>query len=310
MRIALRADGGPKVGLGHLGRCAALAQAFRARGARPVFVEVDGSCAAWVKGRGFPLGRLSDGPWDMLVADSYRFTPRDWRAMRGAARALVAIEDRSRRPAAADAVLNGLACARPSRPDDRRRVTGPRFMLLRREYWTPAPRRRTRPVVTDFLVTLGGGTDRGHLRAAADLAAKSFPLATVHVVVPPLGRAPRSLPPRARVHRAPKSLRPLLLRADAGLCAGGQTLCEFAAAGTPAVALELGPDQRANIRAFAAAGAALPAGRPVSGWERAARRVLAALTPAKREAMSAAGPRLVDGRGALRAAEALLETVR
>lgn len=307
MRIALRADGGPSVGLGHLGRCAALAQAFRARGARPVFIEVPSSCASWVRARGFPVGRLSAGPWDLLVADSYRFTSRDWTAMRRATRALVAVEDRSRRPALADWVLNGHAYARDSRPGERGRLTGSRFMPLRREYWSGARRRPARAEVRDFIVTLGGGDGWGVAARAAALASEYFPAATIHLVIGPLAAAPRRTPTRVKVHRGLTSLKKLLERCDAGLCAGGQTLYEFAATGTPAVSVELGPDQRPNIRAVVAAGAALRVGRPGPGWTTRLKRALAALTPARRRAMAAAGRRLVDGRGALRAARALLE---
>lgn len=310
MRIALRADGGPKVGLGHFGRCAALAQAFRARGARPVFVDVPSSCATWVRDRGFPLGRLSSGPWDLLVADSYRFTARDWAAMRRAARALVAVEDRSRRPAGADWVLNGHAYARPSRAHESGRLTGPRFMPLRREYWRGSPRRAVRAAVRRFVVALGGG-DVGPIAAqAASIAASAFPDAQIHLVLGPLSPRPRRLDPRVRVHRDLPSLKPLLERCDAGLCAGGQTLYEFAATGTPAVAAELGPDQRSNIRALSRAGAALPVGRPGPRWGARLSRALSELTPARRREMSEAGRALVDGRGALRAAVALMEAAR
>ncbi len=58
----------------------------------------------------------------------------------------------------------------------------------------------------------------------------------------------------------PASLLEPLLRADAVVCAGGQTMLEAAAAGAPALVLEGAPNQRAQIAALAARGAIVQIG--------------------------------------------------
>lgn len=46
MRIVIRADAGTKVGVGHVARCMALADALREAGAEPVFAMRQGSAEA------------------------------------------------------------------------------------------------------------------------------------------------------------------------------------------------------------------------------------------------------------------------
>jgi UDP-N-acetylglucosamine:LPS N-acetylglucosamine transferase len=77
---------------------------------------------------------------------------------------------------------------------------------------------------------------------------------------------------------------------------------EAAALGVPAVVVSDGVGQLSNINGLARAGAARRA-----TWATAQDQAqqLAGMAPAELEAMSRAGRRLVDGRGAMRVAEVL-----
>jgi spore coat polysaccharide biosynthesis predicted glycosyltransferase SpsG len=98
-----------------------------------------------------------------------------------------------------------------------------------------------------------------------------------------------------------------LQRADIAVVAGGVTLYEACAIGTPVVATAVVPAQRPAIAGFARAGAALDGGR-IGTMPRASARQVATLVAtlvkdeAARRGLAANGRRLVDGNGAARVA--------
>lgn len=312
MRAAIRADAGEGVGLGHLGRCLALGQALSHLGCRPVFLDVPSNGIPWLRCHGFKSQSWTSSRWGLLIGDSYRFTPQQFSEMRRQARTLLLFDDFGalRRPC--DWVL----CGRLDNPRWQSHpgaglLLGPRFQPLRREYWLAPGSRPVSPRIERCLVTLGGGASGRLLRTVVAAASEALPEAELEVVLGPLDRflSSLSLPKRARLHRGLSSLRPLMLKCDAAVSAGGQTLMELAAAGVPAVAVTRARNQEANIAGLAAAGTALPAG----AWSQPQlqERIASHLSRldrdrAQRSRMSEAGLRLVDGRGALRVARLLL----
>ena len=307
MRIALKADGGAKVGFGHLGRCAALAQAFAALGERPVFVDVPAECREWLKGLGLRSGVLGRARWDVLVADSYRLTPAQFRSLRRRARTLLVIDDLGDHAGACDWVLNGhVDAAKLSfQAVAGGLLLGPKFVPLRREYWRAAEPKAVSGRIKRLLVSLGGAPDRALIESVLKAAADALPDAEICAV----GLGPEGRNGRVVRHGRLASLRPLFERCDAAISAGGQTLYEAAFTGTPVVAIELVANQAGNVRGMSAAGAALDAGRPgrdfASGLVRRLRRL--DRERALRARMSAAGRRLVDGLGAPRVAALLVK---
>ena len=313
MRIGLHADGGRSVGLGHLGRCAALAQAFRSLGAEPVFLDAPAECRPWLAAKGFRSQASGSTRRDVIVADSYRLTPARLRKLRGLATTFVVVDDFGAHAGPCDWILNGhlyAAGLRFKAKGGPGLLLGPKFLPLRREYWTGPRPRKTASRVKNLLLTLGGMRDGGRLDEAIAAARAALPGARLHAVVSPLADAPKAR--GVILHRAPASLRPLLETCDAVVCAGGQTLYEAAFAGAPSVGVELGPDQAANLESMEAAGAAIRLGKPGSGWTSRLARTLRALDrdPARRARMSASGQAAVDGRGALRVARVLLGDAR
>ena len=111
---------------------------------------------------------------------------------------------------------------------------------------------------------------------------------------------------------APAAFRAALRSATVAVVAGGTTLYEACALGTPAVAVPVVPAQGTTVRRFVRAGLAVasPGARLPVGSDRWGRAAAAAaldlLTDApRRAALAARGPRVVDGAGARRVADAL-----
>jgi spore coat polysaccharide biosynthesis predicted glycosyltransferase SpsG len=99
----------------------------------------------------------------------------------------------------------------------------------------------------------------------------------------------------------PASLLEPLLRADAVVCTGGQTMLEAAATGAPALVLEGAPNQRRQIDMLAEGGAVLPVSE--EKVPAALERLLADASLRRR--LSSRAQEVVDGRGALRVAAEL-----
>lgn len=307
MRIALHADGGARAGLGHLGRCVALAQAFAAQGQAPIFVDAPLECRAWLEERGFKAAALGAKSYDILMADSYRLTPGYLRRLRKQARRLLLLDDHGSSAAPCDFVLNGNLYARAltyAAPAGAGLLLGPKFAPMRRDYWSAPKPRRTGPRLRRLLITTGGSASNGLTERLVSAAQAALPGLEITAVVGPFEPAPAARP-GVRYARSPKSLRPLLEACDAVLLAGGQTVYEAAFTEAPMLVLRRGADQDENVSSLVARGAALAVGRASGRFEDSFTRALKGLSHARRAALSARCAGLVDGRGALRVAALL-----
>jgi UDP-2,4-diacetamido-2,4,6-trideoxy-beta-L-altropyranose hydrolase len=328
--VVFRVDASDRIGTGHLVRCVSLAHAFRAAGATCRFLSVSDPALELARRDGFPVDEVAQaedaagaGPAadalatngaDLLVTDSYALTEPAKATLASFARVHVDLDDSATGgDRAADVVLNGNVYG------DRARYNGPSLLLAGPAYaplrsafqQVPEPERR------GVLVTMGGVDTPGatlavlrvleHVpsaepitivagprfahRSALDAWVEAFPR-KVHVMTDP----------------EPERLRDAFASALLAVSAGGTTMLELAACGTPAVILVLADNQVEVARAFAARGAALDGGRFASFDEHRFARTLWALlhdAPARRR-MAQALRGLVDGRGATRVAQAVL----
>src|SRR5207237_858315 len=164
----------------------------------------------------------------------------------------------------------------------RRRGAGARFRIdaatLGPEYSLVAPAlasspaRVTAEIVGRVLLTLGGSATPSALATAVAAVRRAVPSATVDVA---LGLYADDLPDDGGLviaHRGQRSLRELIRHADLAVTAGGMTLYECLATGTPAVGLCCADHQRLNIEALRRAGPGVSAEPSLRG---AVRRVAA-----------------------------------
>lgn len=337
MRILILADADARVGLGHLQRCLALAAALRARGAGVAFLTGDDPrAAAYVRQEGIeeiiiasPRAATLDAGavaaiarthgCSMVVVDSYAMDDALLAALVDHGLTVTAIDDLAAHSFSCHLVINGGAHATGLRyvptTGRTRFLLGPQYALLR-AHLAGLPRRVVANPVREALVIFGGADPRGLtpavLRLLDDLPADF----RITAVVGPFAANSDDVRRAARECRKVVAVvegegRPdrLLRRAGLAVSAGGQTVYELAACGTPTVAVEVAENQRASLAALEAAGVVLLAGR--AGEDRLAVRIRLAverlLADAEtRAGMAAAGQALVDGHGASRVAAALL----
>jgi len=303
----MRVAAGPRLGYGHLMRARALAEQL----AMHVSLSVRGGRAAMriAKSMGLQLAddRVSLESADVLIVDDPSWKHgRSWIARaRRAGVPSVSVHDCG--PAHdADLVICGSLGAETIQTTGTV-LNGPEFYPLDRRIRHLLRRRGTgahgRP--TRVLVALGGGE---HVRRVAqqlvDAIRRCRPGVSIAVAAGfSPGRRPRLR--GARWLSAHAGLAQALADCDVAIVAGGVTLYEACALGTPAVALAVVPAQRRAILKFASRGAIVDAGFAAAiTIERAAREVTELLgDERRRRSMSARARRLVDGLGARRAAE-------
>lgn len=337
VRITFRADGDARIGLGHLSRCIALAEAFRRRVRctitflvnRPAFLRglLPPAFPAIVSrpspGARRPAGgQVTVAPEaDILVTDLPSLRSREASRLRRRSRILVCIDDRPVRHPEADVVVRPNFGVTTSSTDPEAPVlSGQDYLILRESFrrrWR-APRRSAR--VRRMLLCFGGADVRG-LTARVVEVLRAMPLPDVLRIAVILGPAFGSASPirrridgdpRFELYRSVRDMARRLRGTDAAILSGGTLLYEALATGVPALILSQTAEQVREAARLAEVGAllTLPGPRPPApgALRRALERLL--LDPGLRRRLSAAAMRLADGRGSERIARAALQALR
>lgn len=323
--------------MGHLVRCAALAEALGRRGCDSVMVgppshlrqkampfrewlALEEREASLSEARA--LCEMARGQQaNLIVLDDYRIEPAYQKVMRGSGAKLLAFGSSRSREQWVDWLLDASPDASPERysglmqQPQARLLLGPRYAVLR------SPFRQVTPTaghdVPRVLLTFGGGDDRGATRWVLEqLLALDEPDVTYVVVCGQqnpdnvaIARLARSAG-RQRVewHVDPSSVAPLYASCDLAIVAGGTTTYELACCGVPMLILTIAQNQVDQALAWERAGAAIALGS-LDEWEPSRLvKAYAALRLAheRRRAMAKRGRALVDGLGADRVASTVL----
>lgn len=216
LKIAIRADAGSSIGIGHVMRCLTLAAELRSRGAEVVFIsrERAGDACGYIEQQGFPVHRLpaaSDplsepghrwlgvspeedarqvrtvlaalGRVDWLIVDHYGLDARWESQMRTHAARILVIDDVADRPHDCDLLLDqnlypdAHTRYRQLVPPACRQLLGPSYALLRPEFRRMREELGVRELDRGHLLISFGGSDARNATGAA--------LAAVDLLTPP-----------------------------------------------------------------------------------------------------------------------------
>ena len=332
-RLAVVLDAGPGIGLGHLQRMLAVGEELRAAGAqvRLFTNRLTAKTQRRLQRRKFAhtvlgrsLGAEKEYPrwherlarWrpDAVISDSYRLRPSWFRGLYRRQRSIVIFDGR-RAAGPAHLLLN------PTRTlpatGGRSLLSGPRFTPVAK--YVVARRVRRRPpaaIVRRVLVSLGGGDRCGMTLRLLRWLGRARQGMHVTIIAGPyfpdgealLREAAAAGGNRLTVRHDVPSLAPFLANTDLAIINAGSTSWEAACLGVPVLQVTMAANQRPVAARMAAAGAGAdlgPARRLTAAKFTAAFRG-AADDRILRRRMSAAGRRLVDGRGAERLACAIM----
>ncbi len=319
-RALLAADCGSGVGLGHLERILALADALRPHLDVSIVVpQDDAGVRDRVTRRGhIPVEAHGDTQArvaaavsatesvDVLVLDGYVFEVALQHRLRR--RAALTVVDDLCLPADCDLAVNPSPAGEAMRPSGADSfLGGPAFALIRASFADARQQALRRGRDSRMVLVSSGATDLAGIggRVTRALLDGDSTVEVVRVVGPDTPGVADGAHEREHVLIAPPSLADSLSQASVYVGAAGTTAVQAACVGTPAVITAAVPNQEAQAAALAAAGCAI-----VVDVESLASTCLQLLDDgARRDDMAARGRALVDGRGAERVADAIRQLV-
>jgi UDP-2,4-diacetamido-2,4,6-trideoxy-beta-L-altropyranose hydrolase len=212
----------------------------------------------------------TDAPWDWLLVDHYALDARWEKIVKERARKIFVIDDLANRPHVCDALLDqNLQTDMDTRyqslvPASCRLLLGPRFALLRPEFYEARFQLKQRDGAVRKVLIFFGGVDTTNetektLRAFRQLQPFNLSLDVVVTSANPNAETIRRLCaelPAARFHRDVQNMAALMTQSDLAVGAGGVTSWERCYLGLPSILLVLADNQTGPAEALAARGAA------------------------------------------------------
>lgn len=330
--LYVRVDASTEIGVGHFMRCLALAQHWVDTGGRVRFIGgFPAALEARLGDEGIAHTAIPDAhpderdlettlatipPAAIVAVDGYHFDVAYQTALAGRGRLLV-IDDTGTGQYAGYALLNQNldADAIDYRHAPAKRLLGPRYALLRREFrrLAGATRDFARPA-TRILVSLGGGDERNVTAPVLEALMRSRHAdLEIRVLVGPANpfagqlREMSSRHPSIEIVENSPNVAEEMRRADLAIAAAGTSAWELAVTGLPSVLIPVADNQLPTAAALDARGAAVSAGPAETLDVGALQRAVDELIdrPDRRQYLSRAASALVDGDGVVRVAEAL-----
>ncbi|HMP74765.1 MAG TPA: UDP-2,4-diacetamido-2,4,6-trideoxy-beta-L-altropyranose hydrolase [Kiritimatiellia bacterium] len=321
--ISLVTTANAAIGTGHLRRCLALADALRQAGSTLRFFVVEGDPALcdWVRPYAdamaisrdltLPSALAQAGVDPLVVVDSYAVrADQTQRLLNGNTRVLV-MDDLVDRPLPATWLLNSCVAdaERYAGLTHATLLMGPRYALLRAQFRN-LPRRSPSGPVRRVLLTFGGSDVLRLADRVVNLFASFAGPLEIRLVAGRLAGtgALHAGPHRIDVLHDVAHMADLMTWADLAVATAGQTIFELAATGCPAICLQVADNQRYTGELCRRIGSA-----EIRDARRVTDRELVELIrnllndPIRRAAMSRAGQAAVDGLGAMRVSDVLLE---
>jgi len=332
--LVIRADASTQIGIGHLMRCLALAQAWKDAGGRVAFITgcQSESLLQRLREEEFNIHLLAHPypdpeDWDYtknvltispdawVVLDGYHFDEVYQQQVKQAGHRLLVIDDMAHlKHYHADIVLNQNLHAENSHYSCEpytHLLLGTPYVLLRREFLAWRGWQREIPeTARKVLVTLGGGDPENHtLKVIQALQKMDIPGLEAVVVIGasnphagPLEAAAGQGHIPIRLIRDAGNMPDLIAWADVAISGGGSTNWELAFMGLPGVIIVLADNQLSIAGELASAGVAINLGWYAGVTTNEISNTLAQLLAAEgvRVQMSQRGKQLVDGSGGQR----------
>jgi len=303
----------------------AIADAFRVKGAEIMFIvdndkealrciEKHGYTVAPVQSEEEEVSNLKSFRPDAIIVNQLNNPPQYLKNLKPHARLLATVDDAGEGAKVADLRFNPLYRA----PDA---FYGPEFAPLRKEFKKVDEKPRVRKRVKNILVTLGGSDTYGFTPKVVS-ALKDVPKEiSITVLLGPAFKHEEELKKALRdADRAfmiardvnARDMASLIAKADTVVCSGGNTLYEVARVGVPAIILCGEPFEEETAKRMEEKGFGVNLGfdRNIE-TKRISKAVNDIIADYKlRLRMSKKGKKLVDGKGAERIAEIVMEKTK
>lgn len=346
LNLVFRVDGNTQVGMGHLMRCLALAQAMKEITNVTILFITKGykesvtliSQKRWLlKAISPSLSETEELDWvtnllekfkpDVVVTDLPYTTEEYLRRLKRYGRLMVSIDDLALATHCADLVISGYLSAkfkkyRTTNPNTKFLI-GPEYLMLQKNFEKMnRVRRKIRKNARDVLVTLGGADPKNLTTKVARALSQINQNLNVTIVLGPaythhkelrkLLKELKTSKVKFRIRSNVKNMAKLMMETDIAITAGGETAYELAAVGIPSINISQVEHQCLNAQELERVGAVINLGLGSKVSESQISNTVVRLLRDKslKQKMSLAGKRLVDGKGAKRVAEIIIKTLK
>lgn len=344
----IRADGNTAIGMGHVMRCLSIADAIKDRNIEPLFMTADNDCAAMIEDRGFEACVLGTDYRDMeselplireflkqrtknvdassiILVDSYQVTSRYYEELRTMAK-VACLEDMGQ-SYPVDLLINYNIYGPKLVYDNKithATLLGTGYQPLRREFQQDM-QYDIKDKITDVMITTGGSDPYFAARAFTDAFLAEKKLAEeklrYHIISGPFNSHTAQLHelydenPQVEIHEHVTCMKEIMKQCDVALSATGSTIYEVSALGVPLIAFYFAENQRQGAEMLSeithvinCGNYADDAGQTVGN---AVKTLLKCVKDKEyRETLYHEERCLVDGQGAARIAQALIELTK
>lgn len=334
----IRADGNAEIGMGHVMRCLSIADALTQKGSKPLFITATEECMELIQKRGYETILLETDYQEMeleisqlasilrknphreqntILVDSYQATEPYFISLGNYAK-VACMEDMGH-SYPVDMLINyNIYAPKLEYIGNFKTVLGTQYVPLRHEFVNDCDY-RIREEVTDVMLTTGGSDPKFISKVILEtlLAEEKLKNIHYHVISGPFNRYEKELLAFAEdkeqitVYQNVKSMKEIMKKSDVIISATGSTLYEIGSLGVPMICFYFADNQQPGARCLAEQTDIVNAGNILDFRERTLRNMKAALLrcveeKSYRELIASQEKQLVDGQGALRIAEQLL----
>lgn len=344
----IRADGNTAIGMGHVMRCLSIADAMKDRNIEPVFMTADNDCVAMIGDRGFEVCVLGTDYRDMeselplireflrqrtkdvdassvILVDSYQVTSKYYEELRIMAK-VACLEDMGQ-SYPVDLLINYNIYGPKLVYDNKIThaiLLGTGYQPLCREFQQDM-QYTVKGKITDVMITTGGSDPYFAARAFTDAFLAEKKLAEeklrYHIISGPFNTHTAQLHelydenPRVEIHEHVICMKEIMKQCDVVLSATGSTIYEVSALGVPLIAFYFAENQRQGADMLSEITHVINCGNYADDAEQTVGNAVKALLKCVkdkeyRETLYHEERSLVDGRGAARIAQALIDMTK
>jgi len=329
MKVIIITEGYQSTGYGHITRCLSLYQAFRQKGITPqFFINGDEGAKSFLAEAEFILMDWLSNPTDLygfasnsdiIIVDSYKAGEEFYSELYSRTKLLTALDDYIRLEYTAHVVING-TLGSENYPYVKREGTkyllGGEYIPLRQDFWN-VPEKQISEKVEKILITFGGQDVRDLTGPVLDNLMLKYPALKYFVVAKKNFQIDfnkySSTDNVTFIYDADaKQMKDLMLECDIAITAAGQTLYELARTGLPSIAVIVADNQIGNLREWNKNGFIRNElfYNDTSLLSKISDEVKNLDNKALREKMSLLGRSTINGRGADKTIERLLEKIK
>lgn len=274
MKCYILTEGGRKIGFGHLTRCLSLYQAFEELGVASKFIvngdkyinDVlngrDYATLDWIR-RAKEVFKLITKN-DIVIIDSYLAEYNFYKHVSGLTEKVIYIDDNLRISYPRGYVVNGTILAEefnyPSNAEIQY-LLGTKYMPLRKEFWD-VPQKAIKDVIESVMITFGGDDFRNLTPKVMNYFNRNHGSLKLNVIIG-TGFSEEGIKEIEKIKKSntnihyslnAEEIKNIMIQSDIAISAGGQTLYELARVGVPTIAVMVVDNQRNNVKGWQSVG--------------------------------------------------------